>query len=1448
MIPAHEHERNLLVPVNVEALVVGSSPPPHWITGRPAFERLGAALGHLGTSLQREECILTDPPLEPGVHLHWALPDGLTHGVVRRAGGPPEFPRIPNRWLVVRLWRAPGDEHGPLRRRAWIVESDAIASGREGAPWPNPWGPGQGRGPIVRVGRRHELEKWPGKPHPPHVKLSALGYGDPAFAAFYPLCREILGLHDDLADVGGLAAGTSLTYAVAGWYAQPSQDPLHLAVDDAAVHDTSVPLQGVDALLAAVRRLARLSRFLEETRWSLPGAEVAARLLERARAARARRARARRLRVRLGAARPGTAIPPHLEERLQQGASACRERCRALTAEFHARCDELPRRTMCHGVVAGVGWEHDGPHRDGIPDRERDLKVAIGNNLVEAVSALLRPELGDAPDGLADLLEAFQLDLLPQLERPMGEVALAQGLHERTFRPRSRGKRWEVRGPSVPTGGEAEDTSPTAVPGEIRVLLQQVNAAQRTIDETRRTLEARQSELYAAWYRTQLDPGDGAPRERQATLQGEVEDLALRLRGLCRPEGSDVRPAVPAWDELKARMAQLLPGSTLEHADDERFWRPNDPVMVLAGAAARRAQRHGEDGRLRRDGRLLCRSSGAELAGVEIAWRGIPDFLFGPRAPAGGAGTSDLDDLCPPVPAAGDVRFPSVCETLRALFREALLLSLDGASAVRIARAAFVAGRTGLPADRQEERIRALSSALLEEMSDRLLRAASPEGSGPAGPPETDASSRAAPFQLCAADRAAGGAHGPIFPSAIAVRRWTENPWLPLLAQWQVTWTASAQGASQALDGWTLDEATGTRFALPGPAHGRTHRFSGSALLTPDATIPLSDRLPTLALSGPLEPLARDLRSMNVLGQSLGGFHDELLLRRARLELRPLELDPSGRLRRSEVGAAVEGIEWLSPITASGAEGAADHQASPFPVRAGDLQLDQLWIVDAFGQLLRLNRSSEALRRPRVHPRVAAPDPGRIRLEPRLAQPARLTVEWLGKGWKPTAGTKVPDEDASPVCGWILPNHLDCGLAIYDAAGRALGHLQAVQGRPGQGADETGGGETYHWVDAPWSKESFLGRPPGEGPGPLEDEDPDLRDFVRALLHLTGQPGAAFAHLLEVHDDALSAGRAAGTSRDRARALLYGTPLALVRAAFRLELDGEGDGLAGVQVPLRLGDRRPWRGLWLGDDGLVGFFRRGDPGTFHAAYGIAGAGAAPPDELRVSTTPIEVALLMDPSRGACATTGILPRVVCRPPFDDLAEILDNKQVTFFTGPIVGTAEGVRMPRPADLYGQWSWIHHPAVEVWRPEAIARSEHEDGWVLRDRARVSEGWLRLVPEEVEIRAFGVRGARPVQSPAATAGAEPETARFEVPTTSPVILHWDVRGADELELEVVPGERWGEPHAAHLRWTRHPLPAQLRVPISGAHTLTLVATGRQERGAGAATKVRRVIEVVVS
>ena len=243
-----------MVPVRLDALYApGSGSPLEKVEALAQFDRLPYAMpdgkGHyqdVNTEAAHiSETILTDvfeqgESFEPGIHLHWALPDALTHGVHSSAGT--RFPRVPNRWLVTRK------RHGQVEHR-WLVESDYLYPVNTGEQQhypavtiPYPPNPGVEQ-PFRYLGRNLDLpvelaaglpiSRVDGDGYLP--ALTAMGpfevveKGDEVkgtFAALYPNCFSVFGLHDKM--TGESWAGVE--YDLLGWCSDPSQDPLLEAI------------------------------------------------------------------------------------------------------------------------------------------------------------------------------------------------------------------------------------------------------------------------------------------------------------------------------------------------------------------------------------------------------------------------------------------------------------------------------------------------------------------------------------------------------------------------------------------------------------------------------------------------------------------------------------------------------------------------------------------------------------------------------------------------------------------------------------------------------------------------------------------------------------------------------------------------------------------------------------------------------------------------------------------------------------------------------------------------------------------------------------------------------------------------------------------------------------------------------------------------------------------
>jgi hypothetical protein len=165
-----------------------------------------------------------------GVHLHWALPDLLSRG---RANGNTSLtmPTAPDRWLVLRAGLSVA-----------VIESDWTDPAGGGVAYPD--FPADGvsgidRLTVTRLGRTLPAQGWAEPAAPDRYlnrraggasahRLTALGWGDPHFAAYYPNCHSVFGWLDaPQADAAPLAnVATDVRYDVIGWHARPDQDVL----------------------------------------------------------------------------------------------------------------------------------------------------------------------------------------------------------------------------------------------------------------------------------------------------------------------------------------------------------------------------------------------------------------------------------------------------------------------------------------------------------------------------------------------------------------------------------------------------------------------------------------------------------------------------------------------------------------------------------------------------------------------------------------------------------------------------------------------------------------------------------------------------------------------------------------------------------------------------------------------------------------------------------------------------------------------------------------------------------------------------------------------------------------------------------------------------------------------------------------------------------------------
>lgn len=336
-----------------------------------------------------------------------------------------------------------------------------------------------------------------------------------------------------------------------------------------------------------------------------------------------------------------------------------------------------------------------------------------------------------------------------------------------------------------------------------------------------------------------------------------------------------------------------------------------------------------------------------------------------------------------------------------------------------------------------------------------------------------------------------------------------------------------------------------------------------------------------------------------------------------------------------------------------------------------------------------------------------------IQLPPALLQPARLRFDLVSAGDDAVvAGALNPAAD--PVCGWVLPNHLDGSLMAYGPDGRPLGAMSLDVGAHGE--------PHVCWTGAPAAPE-------------LEQLAATLPHFGPFLLALSRQSPATFADVLGAIDETLWSTQPMGAAFDPALAVLMGRPLAMVRAALQLDLAGKraadpswrftqtpaDPAVAGYAFPLELGNVAQL------EDGLIGYFAGEDYSRFNVVQqsGADDDGYLRPigqdgNYLSLGVDPghrVLVSMLVDPRAAVHATTGILPVRSIGVPDRFVAPALAAMNVTFRLSGVLteqrtavaadGTAStSVLLPLPS-AGERWSWLEK-AGAAWTVQPTAPAD--------------------------------------------------------------------------------------------------------------------------------------------
>lgn len=184
--------------------------------------------------------------MRAGLHLHWALPNALTQ-ILTLPDGTSNYPAVPDRWLIIK------EVNGQTSQ--YIVESSYLyPKGQydvKAITMPYFQDATQ---PFRYMGKTSLLSNWQAAESSSYYpNLSAVGYGEATFAAYFPNCLSVFGFYDGEANSENLS---NATYTLIGYNQQSNTDELYEFVQN---YFSLYPSATDNQLLAAIEAFFQCS-------------------------------------------------------------------------------------------------------------------------------------------------------------------------------------------------------------------------------------------------------------------------------------------------------------------------------------------------------------------------------------------------------------------------------------------------------------------------------------------------------------------------------------------------------------------------------------------------------------------------------------------------------------------------------------------------------------------------------------------------------------------------------------------------------------------------------------------------------------------------------------------------------------------------------------------------------------------------------------------------------------------------------------------------------------------------------------------------------------------------------------------------------------------------------------------------------------------------------------
>ncbi len=583
--------------------------------------------------------------LKAGIHLHWALPDALTKGI-QDSDKKTVFPSVPNRWLVTRTLNG--------KKRQWVVESDYLYREGEGEQlgsiaYPIEIKNGNHQ-PFRYLGRKLPIEAWlENDPKAEYLALlTAVGYGEPTFAAFYPNCHSVFGFYDDYSPENT----DGLQYDVIAWYSDLEKDYFNQFIKSKSQLTTQ-------ELIKAIQ---------EELKWAVAvesNEQIPQRMLCYARLKFASSTNTEReISVEVAVGNTGTeALSAYLGQKIDNNSqsiiedqlealtlsSSLEHRQLDLTAKFEEARHEKGFNAVSSGTIWTITLGSTNATTANAEDAQAQSEVTLPDNIAPKLNQLNLSQ--QKYDCTFDEIESMRRQLFSDWYKymlsaypPQGSTAQYPDIDEVKYYIQEKGIK--------PLKAKLNDLE-----NYEKLLNKSLTQLQQAITQANITQCKLKVSDILDWEKliNQLEQGTTEPIKRIKQLipdlsskiagknQGEIiaalnliftknetepikrieqliPDLSSKIAGKNQGEIIDALNLIFTKNEeelvrcnrllLEVSFPQLIlkapPPYTLKPIAGSRYWQPTEPVVLMAGEGVKPTIRHGQDGRLRDDGLLEC--------------------------------------------------------------------------------------------------------------------------------------------------------------------------------------------------------------------------------------------------------------------------------------------------------------------------------------------------------------------------------------------------------------------------------------------------------------------------------------------------------------------------------------------------------------------------------------------------------------------------------------------------------------------------------------------------------------------------------------------------------------------------------------------------------------------------------------------------------------------------